>query len=81
MKIYNANNIETDSVEILLNYKELKKMVKILKKFENDVNQFKTKNKVTEGLGFTHLHLKDFGLTDKNSKSDIIIYLNLNEES
>ena len=79
VKIYTTNNTETDSVEILLDYQELKKLVISLKKFEDEVNQFKTKNKDAEGLGFTHLHLKDCGLIDKNSKSDIVFYLNLNE--
>lgn len=79
MKIYTANNTETDSVEILLNYQELKELINSLKKFEDEVNQFKTKNKEAEGLGFTHLHLKDCGLIDENSKSDIVLYLNLNE--
>ena len=79
MKIYTANNTETDSVEILLNYQELKKLINSLKKFEDEVKQYKTKNKEAEGLDFTHLHLKDCGLIDKNSKSDIVLYLNLNE--
>ena len=79
MKIYTANNTETDSVEILLNYQELKKLINSLKNFEKEVNQFKTKNKEAEGLGFTHLHLKDCGLIDQKSKSDIVLYLNLNE--
>lgn len=79
MKIYTANNTETDSVEILLNYQELKELINSLKKFEDEVNQFKTKNKEAEGLGFTHLHLKDCGLIDENSKSDIVLYLNLDE--
>ncbi len=79
MKIYTANNTEADSVEILLTYQELKKMIDSLMKFEDKVNQFKTKNKDVESLGFTHLHLKDCGLIDKNSKSDIVLYLNLNE--
>ena len=83
MKIYTANNTETDcvddSVEILLNYQELKKLINSLKKFEDEVNQFKAKNKEAEDLGFTHLHFKDCGLIDQNSKSDIVLYLNLNE--
>ena len=79
VKIYTANHTETDSVEILLNYQELKKLINSLKKFEYEVNQFKTKNKEAEGLGFTHLHLKDCGLIDKNNKTDIVLYLNLNE--
>ena len=79
MKIYTANNTETDSIEILLNYQELKTLINSLKKFEDEVNQFKTKNKEAESLGFTHLHLKECGLIDKNSKSDIVLYLNLNE--
>ncbi len=79
VKIYTENNTEADSVEILLNYQELRKLVISLKKFEDEVGQFKMKNKNTKDLGFTHLHLKDYGLIDKNSKSDIILYLNLNE--
>lgn len=79
VKIYTTNNTETDSVEILLDYQELKKLVNSLKKFEDEVTQFKMKNKDAEGLGFTHLHLKDCGLIDKNSKSDVIFYLNLNK--
>ena len=79
LKIYTANNTEADSVEILINYQELKNLINSLKKFENEVNQFKTKNKEKEELGFTHLHLKDCGLIEKNSKSDIVLYLNLNE--
>lgn len=79
VKIYTANNTENDSVEILLNYQELKKLINSLKKFEDEVNRFKTKNKEVEGLGFTHLHLRDCGLIDENSKSDIVLYLNLNE--
>lgn len=79
MKIYTENNTEADSVEILLNYQELKKLVNSLKKFEDEVSQFKKKSNDTKDLGFTHLHIKDCGLIDENSKSDIILYLNLNE--
>lgn len=79
MKIYTENNTEADSVEILLNHQELKKLINSLKKFEDEVDRFKTKNKEAEGGGFTHLHLKDCGLIDQNSKSDIVLYLNLSE--
>lgn len=79
VEIYNANTTENDSVEILLNYHEFKKMVNSLKEFEDEINKFKAKNKYTEDLGYTHIHLRDCGLIDKNSKSDIVFYLNLNE--
>lgn len=79
MKIYTENNTEADSVEILLNHQELKELINSLKKFEDEVDRFKTKNKEAEGGGFTHLHLKDCGLIDQNSKSDIVLYLNLSE--
>ena len=79
VKIYSANNTEADSVEILLNCQELKKMINSLSKFEDEVNQFTIKNKDSERLGFTHLHLKDCDLIDKNSKSDIVLYLNLDD--
>ena len=45
MKIYTERNKEADSVEISLNYQELRKMVISLKKFEDKVSQFKLKNK------------------------------------
>lgn len=76
MKIYTTNNTENDSIEILLDYQELKKLVISLKKFEDEVNQFKIKNKDKNDMGFTHLHLKDCGLIDENGKSDIVLYLN-----
>lgn len=79
MKIYTSNNTANDGVEILLNYQELKKLINSLKNFEEEVNQFKTKNKEAESFGFTHLHFKDCGLIDQKSKSDIVLYLNLNE--
>ena len=79
MKIYTANGTEPDSIEISLNYKELKKMINSLKKFKDEVDQFKTKHKDEVVHGFTHLHFKDCGLMDEDSKSDIVLYLNLNE--
>lgn len=79
MKIYATNSTEVDSIEILLSHQELKCMISALEKFENEVNLFKNKNKNNKNLGFTHLHLKDCGLIDKNNDSDIVFYLNLNE--
>ena len=58
MKIYATNNTATDSVEILLNYQELKRLVNSLMKFQDEVKQFKIQNKDKDSLGFTHLHLK-----------------------
>ena len=46
VKIYTGINKEIDSIEMLLNQEELRKMVNSLAKFEDEVNQFKTKNKV-----------------------------------
>lgn len=80
MKIYAANDTESDSVEILLNYQELKKLIASLQKFEEEVNQFMIKNKNKNNLGFTHLHLKDCGLTNNSDKSDVVLYLNLSEK-
>lgn len=80
MKIYTAYNTEADdSIEILLNYQELKNVINSLETFEDEINKFKSKNKDSDGLGFTHLHFKDCGLLDKNCKSDIVLYLNLDE--
>lgn len=79
LKIYIENSTGTDSIEILLNYQEFKRMVDHLNEFENEVGQFKAKNKDAENLGFTHLHLQDCGLIEKNSNSDIVFYINLNE--
>ena len=79
MKIYPASNTENDSVEILLNYQELKILSNSLMKFEDEITRFRNQNKGIEGLGYTHLHLKDCGLIDENDNTDIIFYLNLNE--
>lgn len=78
MKIYDANE-ESDSIEILLNRQELKQLVEALNIFENEANQFLRDNDGKKGSMFTHLHLSDCGLMDKESKSDIVFYLNLNE--
>ena len=81
MKIYTAKNREAkSSVEISLSHQELKNLLNCLSNFENEVEQFKVKNKDKENSGFTHLHLKDCGLIEKNSKSDIVFYLNLNDK-
>lgn len=80
VKIYTSKNAVTDNVEILLNYQELKSFKNALMKFEDEVKQFKIKNKDKESLGFTHLHLMDCGLIDNNSKADIVFYVDLNEE-
>lgn len=80
MKIYTAKNTEADSVEVLLNYHELKELANALMKFEDEVKQFKMKNKDKESLGFTHLHFKDCGSIGKNSKADMVFYVALNEE-
>lgn len=80
VKIYIAKNTETDSVEILLDYYELKELSKALIKFEDEVEKFKIKNKDKEDLGFTHLHFKDCVPTNINTETDIVFYVNLNEK-
>lgn len=79
MKIYTEKNIEADSVELLLNYQELKELANALMEFETKVKKFKLENKDKENLGFTHLHFKDCGSIGKKSKADIVFYVDLNE--
>ena len=50
----------------------IKKLVDSLKKFEDEVSQFKMKNKDAKGLGFTHLHLKDYSLPSELAGSAYI---------
>lgn len=80
VRIYTANNTETDSAELLLNYQELKELTNALIKFETEVKKFKIENKDKESLGFTHLHFKDCGSIGQNSKADIVFYVDLHEE-
>ncbi len=81
MKIYTAKNKEAkSSVEILLNHQQLKNLLNCLSNFKNEVEQFQTKNKDKENLGFAHLHLKDCGLIEENSKSDVVFYVDLNDK-
>lgn len=79
MKIYTEKNIEADSVELLLNYQELKELANALMEFETKVKKFKLENKDKENLGFTHLHFQDCGSIGKKSKADIVFYVDLNE--
>ena len=79
MKIYTASDVESDSVEVMLSYQELRQMIIALEKFKEEIDLFKIQNKNNKNLGFTHLHLKDCGLLDKNGKSDVVFYLNLDE--
>ena len=81
MKIYIDENKEFKSgVEISLNYRELNNLVDVLTKFKKEIEQFRESNKVKENLGFTHLHLKDCGLVEGNSKSDIVFYVDMNDK-
>ena len=77
MRIYATNNTETDSVEMLLNYQELKILVSSLSKLENEVKKFKGENREKKDLGFTHLHLRDCGLGNNNL--DVVFYIDLSE--
>lgn len=79
MKVYTASNLANDNIEILLSHQELKELVSSLENFESKVRQFKIQNKDGADLGYTHVHLKDCGLTDENNNTDIVFYLNLNE--
>lgn len=79
LKVYIENSTDSDSIEILFNGNELKKIVNSLSKFEDECERFKKRNKDKEKLGFTHLHLKDEGLIDEDSKLDIVLYVNLDE--
>lgn len=80
MRIYTEKDTEVDSVEVLINYQELRVLADSLMKFETEIKEFKIKNKDKESLGFTHLHFKDCGSIGKNSKADIVFYVDLNEE-
>lgn len=79
MKIYTTKNKEADnSIEILLDHQELKNLINTLTKFEDEIEQFKNKNKAKDNLGTSHLHMKDCGLINENNKSDIVFYVDLN---
>ena len=62
MKIYAEYHAETDGVDIVLNYRELKKLVDSLTEFEALVKRFKAKNKGVKNLVHTHLHTQDCGI-------------------
>ena len=79
MEICIGSDSNDNSVEILLNCQELKRIIVSLEKFEDKINQFKVKNQDAKRFGFTHLHLQDCGLTDVKDKSDIVFYVNMDE--
>ena len=78
MKVYTDFNTEgEDSAEILLNHQELKSLVKNLTNFEKEIEEFKARNKEKENVGFTHLHLKDCGITSEGGRADLVFYVDL----
>ena len=79
MKIYTEYDTESDSVEILLDYKELKELTSTLVKFEQKVTEFLEKNKNQNNLGFTHVHFRDLGTKPSTSDPDIVIYVDLDK--
>lgn len=78
MKIYAEEIGETDRVEVLLNHQELKELLEALRSFEKEIEQYKRKNSGKEDLGFTHLHFIDSCPIGKNSKTDIVFYVDMN---
>lgn len=73
MDIYTEKNTLTDSVEVVVNCQELKKIKDALVEFEMRVRKFKKENANQKNLGYTHLHLQDCGI----SGADIVFYVNL----
>lgn len=81
MKIYTDRNKEANSsIEISLNHQELKNLVNCLTDFDHKIDKFQNANIGKENLGFAHLHLKDCGLIEENSKTDIVLYIDLNDK-
>ena len=78
MKIYAVENEETDNVEVLLSHQELKELAEALENFQKKIEQYKRKNSGKEDLGFTHLHFIDSCPIGKNSKTDIVFYVDMN---
>lgn len=81
MKIYSDKDKEESSVELLLNYQELRALVDALAKFEAEIKQYKTKNKTKNNLGFTHMHFMDYYQPIEKPNTDIIFYVDLDDES
>lgn len=80
MKIYAEKNKETSSVEMMFNYRELKTLVDALVNFESKIKQYKSDNEGKENLGFTHMHFQDYDRASEESRSDIVFYVNLDED-
>lgn len=80
MRIYTENSTDEPSAEVLFNYRELKEFVDALVKFESRIKQYKIENKEKGNLGFTHLHFKDCGQIGENSKTDLIFYVDLDDD-
>lgn len=82
MKVYAGNRddenrgIEYNDVEILCNEYELEMLINSLKKFENEIDDYRESNK--SALGFAHMHFRDNNPKWNDGDADLVVYVDLN---
>ena len=79
VKIYAVDNVESSGVEVLLNHDELKILVNALLEFESKIERYKQDNANKKNLGYTHMHFRDYIYKGEKIETDIVFYVNLNE--
>ena len=77
MKIYSDRDKQENSIELLLNHNELKKLINGLWEFERNIEKYKADNKGKSDLGFTHMHYKDIDRVGEKDEPDIVFYVDL----
>ena len=80
MKVYTEYGKESDSAEILITYQELKKLLKGLSQFEQEIGEYMSENKDKDNLGFTHLHFVDLIDNKSSETADLVFYVDMDKE-
>ncbi len=82
MKVYAGNRddenrgVEYNDIEILCNEYELEMLINSLKKFKNEIDDYRESNK--SASGFAHMHFRDNNPKWNNSDADLVVYVDLN---
>lgn len=85
MKAYAGNRddesigIEYNDVEIVCNEYELDILIDALKKFRNEIEDYRKSKK--SGSGFAHMHFRDHDPEWNSSDADLVVYIDLNDHN
>ena len=77
MQLYFECDNDNETLEILINHHELKRIINSLIQFDEQIEHFKTIDIGKRERGYTHIHLKDSEVILNNHKQDIVLYVKI----